>query len=190
MEVVSLASSSDSQRNEEQRSSIEENLNLGLADFPPLSNSLGENGSRIENPRSVSKLGLNGVWSSFLPNENANGKSNEVSPMIYQPAVMMGDKEGVPISSEILQEEVKACEELVIGYCVGRKLPFSMVKKATDELWKTKSEVSITLHSSNSFVFKFMNVDDRNLALDKGAFYIGKSLFIVRPWSPWIENSI
>lgn len=40
MEVVSLASSSDSQRNEEQRSSIEENLNLGLADFPPLSNSL------------------------------------------------------------------------------------------------------------------------------------------------------
>lgn len=78
----------------------------------------------------------------------------------------------------------------MIGYCVGRKLPFSMVKKATDELWKTKSEVSITLHSSNSFVFKFINVGDRNLALDKGAFYIGKSLFIVRPWSPWIENSI
>lgn len=53
-----------------------------------------------------------------------------------------------------------------------------------------KTEVSITLHSSNTFVFKFLNTDDRNLALDYGAFYIGSNLFVVRPWSPLIENSI
>ncbi|XP_026450912.1 uncharacterized protein LOC113351056 [Papaver somniferum] len=102
----------------------------------------------------------------------------------------MEGEEAVSISSEILHQKIKECEELAIGYVVGHKLSYSMVKEATTKVWKTISEVSITLHSSNSFVFKFLNSEDRNLALDHGGFYIYGSLFVVRPWSPLIENSI
>lgn len=60
--------------------------------------------------------------------------------MIYQSPVMMEGEEAVSISSEILHQKIKECEELAIGYFVGRKHSYSMVKEATTKVWKTKSE--------------------------------------------------
>ncbi|RZC49553.1 hypothetical protein C5167_017984 [Papaver somniferum] len=66
----------------------------------------------------------------------------------------MEGEEAVSISSEILHQKIKECEELAIGYVVGHKLSYSMVKEATTKVWKTISE--------------FLNSEDRNLALDHG----------------------
>ncbi|XP_026415955.1 uncharacterized protein LOC113311331 isoform X1 [Papaver somniferum] len=183
MEERSVLVSRGFQGNKQQSSSSDSGLSLGLVDFPLLNS----NGGKEDNPRCV-------LQNNFRGNQ-ANGCSQiigctEDNTLIYQSPVMMEGEEAVSISSEILHQKIKECEELAIGYFVGRKHSYSMAKEATTKVWKTKSEVSITLHSSNSFVFKFLNSEDRNLALDHGAFYISSSLFVVRPWSPLIENSI
>ncbi|XP_026444822.1 uncharacterized protein LOC113345235 [Papaver somniferum] len=189
MEGRSVVISSNFQGNKEQSSSPDSGLNLGLVDFPLLN----PNGGKEDNPRRAPTLQTNfrenhvDDWSSLFPNK----KNAEENPLIYQSPVMMEGMKAVSISSEILHQKLKECKELAIGYFIGRKLSYSMVKDAAAKVWMTKSEVSITLHSSNSFVFKFLNSEDRNLALDHGAFYIsGSFFFVVRPWSPLIENSI
>lgn len=109
---------------------------MDLVNFPLLNT----NGGNEDNPKSVLQNNFRGNqandWSCLFPNK----KSTDENPLIYQSPVIMEGEEAVSISSEILHQKIKECEELAIGYVVGHKLSYSMVKEATTKVWKTKSE--------------------------------------------------
>ncbi|XP_026377579.1 uncharacterized protein LOC113271871 [Papaver somniferum] len=92
--------------------------------------------------------------------------------------------------SENLPAGMKNCEDLVVGFFVGKHLSFSAVKLGVSKMWKLKSEVSIKLHGDCAFIFKFSDAEDRKKVLESGSFYITNTLFTLRPWTHLIEKSI
>lgn len=136
--------------------------------------------SGIENK----KIGPRMNWSSMFPSSKS---SIEDRCLDFQSSVVMEGNKGVDLSSKKFEEQTKKCEHLVIGFFVGPRLSFSLVQDAVTKLWKLKSEVRISIHGDNAFVFNFVNEEDRRVSLEQGAFCIDKKLFFVRPWCPLIE---
>ncbi|XP_026421346.1 uncharacterized protein LOC113317443 [Papaver somniferum] len=77
-----------------------------------------------------------------------------------------------------------------VGYFVGKNPPFLVVKENLNNQWNTKGEVSMTIHGKQAFLFKFSHEDDRKMVLELGSVHIGSKLFLIRPWTPFIEQQL
>lgn len=89
-----------------------------------------------------------------------------------------------------LKEDVRICENLVVGCLVGKRFPFLMVKHTVHRIWKLKGELQIALHGDRVFVFYFDSDEDINTVLEHGCLFIRDQLFVVRPWTPMIEKEL
>ncbi|XP_026458833.1 uncharacterized protein LOC113359390 [Papaver somniferum] len=99
-------------------------------------------------------------------------------------------KKSMDIPYEIFNEDIKLCEDKVIGAFVGRRLPFNWVHNAINRAWKTKGNIQMTIHSESIFIFDFNCPEDRARALEMGSIFISNRLFIITPWSRPVEQEI
>lgn len=156
-----------------------------MEDFPRLpSSSLPiENGGfsifetfRSENNwSSVLKAPVSVSPSTKLVFEEPKNPAGEITPLF---------------SSGELQPHIESCENYVVWYFVGKKLHFLVVKENLKNQRKTKGEVSMTIHGEQAFLFKFSHEDDRKMVLELGSVHIRSKLFLIPPWTPFIEQQI
>lgn len=110
--------------------------------------------------------------------------------MKFFPLAELNVKRLVDYAAGDFSTGIKICEEYVVGFCVGKRLSFPVIKEAVSKLWNLKNEVSIKLHGSCAFIFEFKEDEDRRKVLELGSFDISKCLFFVRPWSSLTESTI
>lgn len=104
--------------------------------------------------------------------------------------MLMAQNKGVGLSSKNFQEQTKECEKLVIGFFAGRRSSFHVFEEEIKKVWKPKSQVAISIHGTKAFVFNFSLEEDRKSDHEHGSSHLAGKLFIVRPWTLLIEQSI
>lgn len=107
-----------------------------------------------------------------------------VSPGLVEGSKMMG------FSDEEIAEDVRRCEDLVVGCFVGKILSFLQVKNTVHRVWNLKGKLKMTLHGDNIFVFEFDSEANRMTTFEHGCFFISGQLFVVRSWSLMIEQDL
>ncbi|OVA15714.1 protein of unknown function DUF4283 [Macleaya cordata] len=126
-------------------------------------------------------------WVSLFASSKRLSSSAVLS---FIPPTSVEGKLMVTISSDDYKEQIRTCDEFLIGSFVGRRLPYSLVKESLVKVWGLKGEFSLTIHGQSAFVFKFSCDEDRQMALEHGPVYIANRLFIVRTWQPFLEQEI
>lgn len=171
-------------------------LNNGIEDFPRLiiaAPSIGASGVKVSNPSSSNqgtsqefreestgiKSNNNGYGMNWSFLFTISESSVEDFSLDFQTSVVMEGNKGVDLSSKNFEDQTKKCEHLVICFFAGNRLSYPVVQKAVTKIWNLKSEVRISIHGDNAFVFNFVNEEDRRAALEQGAFLIGKKLFLL-----------
>ncbi|KAF5180882.1 Rna exonuclease [Thalictrum thalictroides] len=81
----------------------------------------------------------------------------------------------------------KEWEDMIVGYFVDKKLPYSLVKSIVEKRWKLEGQVEILL-DGDLFYFNFKKPEDRDYVLDEGSFHMLGKLFIIRPWTRSVEE--
>ncbi|OVA05081.1 protein of unknown function DUF4283 [Macleaya cordata] len=130
---------------------------------------------------------------SIVPWVSLFASSKRLSPSValsFIPPSAVDGQLTVTISTEDYNEQIRACEELLIGSFVGRRLPFTLVRDSLAKVWGLRGDFSLTIHGQSAFVFKFSCDEDRQNALEHGPVYIANRLFILRPWQPFLEHEI
>ncbi|KAF6153056.1 hypothetical protein GIB67_034778 [Kingdonia uniflora] len=92
------------------------------------------------------------------------------------------------IKSSKFADEIKAYESFPVGYFVGKRMDFNFVKESLTRIWSTKADFDMKLQNNNLFLFQFANEKDRENALELGSQYVANRLFVIRPWSLYIEK--
>ncbi|XP_026437146.1 uncharacterized protein LOC113335253 [Papaver somniferum] len=113
-----------------------------------------------------------------------------VTPLKYTPPVEVDGKVLVAAQTDTASARMERCENLVVGFFVGKRLSFAAVQLAVSKLWKFNKEVSIKLYSDCAFIFEFNDDEDRKKVLDTGSFLISNKLFTLKPWSHMMEKCI
>lgn len=163
-------------------------------DFP----TLGEDSGGVSQDASAKKensLGVSsenpkiGKWRSLFGDKGNNDSSSNCKLPFHKPQSINGKLISV-ISPEDLVDEIRVCDKFLVGYFVGRKLPFHIVKESMDKAWKLKGNYRLTIHEESMYVFEFDLDEDRVIAVELWFVTILNSLFLIRPWQAFIEQDI
>ncbi|XP_026459012.1 uncharacterized protein LOC113359628 [Papaver somniferum] len=147
----------------------------------------GANSSRKESQGFQHKASSEFLWSDMFV------KKKELSPDVsidFNSPGFIDDKEVADVLEEDVADELKFCQDLLIGVFVGKKFPYMMVKNAVLRAWKPKGAMQMTIHGESNYVFEFDNEEDRVAAIEYGPVFIASQMFLVRPWHPLIEQEI
>lgn len=82
----------------------------------------------------------------------------------------------------MISTNIRCWKENLVGFFVGRRLAFPVVKKAMELNWKLRKPLNLTL-KWNLF---HMNIEDeaqRRDIIEKGSVFIGGKVFNIVPWS-------
>lgn len=104
----------------------------------------------------------------------------------YIPPTMVDGKPVVTISEEILEDTNPLWLECIVGYFVGKKLPFKLTEKAVQSLWGPQ----VTDVLANTDGFFFFHVPDeafRRKILDGGPITIFRVPMILQQWHPSLK---
>ena len=91
------------------------------------------------------------------------------------------------VPKALADEGKKDWEPTIVGYFIGKNLPYSLVTSSTERLW-AKFGLFDTLANDNSFYFfTFSNEATRDAVLEGGPWYIAGHPFILQPWKPYLK---
>ncbi|KAF5208029.1 zinc ion binding / nucleic acid binding protein, partial [Thalictrum thalictroides] len=122
------------------------------------------------------------VWANLFRSDK--GESFNVDLYQYEPCYENGVAK-CPI--DILEKGDKEWKEYIVGFFMGRRLPYPMVKEALKKQWKVKGNYEIAT-DEDFFYFKFSNDEDRRVVMDQGPVFIAGRIFILKPWNNSIES--
>ncbi|GAV90749.1 DUF4283 domain-containing protein [Cephalotus follicularis] len=77
------------------------------------------------------------------------------------------------LPEKVLEEGAKKWEPALVGFFVGKKIPFWSLHSALNKKWSDAGKFSIHIAENGIFVFKCESVEVRNWILDNG------------PWDVW-----
>ncbi|KAF9588459.1 hypothetical protein IFM89_010218 [Coptis chinensis] len=89
-----------------------------------------------------------------------------------------GAGDALVIEDQVFEEGAKEWEDRVVGFFLGKKLPYTMVKTNVSKRWNLKGDFDLAL-DGYIYYFKFYNNEDRESVLDNGSFYIAQKLFVI-----------
>ncbi|KAF5183443.1 zinc ion binding / nucleic acid binding protein [Thalictrum thalictroides] len=122
-------------------------------------------------------------WSDLFSTKKSgsflNSKLKKFLP-IYQDGIAV-------VPQNIISKGIQQWEDLLVGYFIEKKLPFSIVKNTLTNFWKLKGSFSIS-SDQDLFYFKFNSLEDKKKVLDEGPIFIGGRFFVIRQWSKEIEK--
>ncbi|GAV92308.1 DUF4283 domain-containing protein [Cephalotus follicularis] len=108
------------------------------------------------------------VWSHYFQNPN-----REAQKLTYiAPAIVDGESMA-ELPEEVLEEGAKEWEHALVGFFVGKKIPFRSLQSVLNKKWSVAGKFSIHTTDNGISVFKCETVEVRNWILDNG------------PWDVW-----
>ncbi|XP_026417025.1 uncharacterized protein LOC113312490 [Papaver somniferum] len=132
-------------------------------------------------------IGSPAAWSSLFDQKKESVISADMEFYSYP---ILDVKKNMDIPYEVFNDDIRQCEDKVIGAFVGRRLPFNWVRNAVNRAWKPKGNLQMTIHGESMFIFDFQSAEDRTRALEMGSMFISNRLFIIKPWSRKVEQEI
>ncbi|XP_031251021.1 uncharacterized protein LOC116108917 [Pistacia vera] len=72
----------------------------------------------------------------------------------------------------------------LVGFFLGRRLPFSLVKGFIDRNWKCFGKVCVVSNGVGGFIMKFDNESSKDEALEGGPWHIGGQPLFLKKWRP------
>ncbi|KAF8394791.1 hypothetical protein HHK36_018727 [Tetracentron sinense] len=85
-------------------------------------------------------------------------------------------------SEEQLEEGLAEWRSSLVGFFVGPKPSFYVMKSTVERIWKLKGAVEVFSLDNGFFIFKLNCVEDKERILEGGPWYIRNSPLILREW--------
>ncbi|KAF5206107.1 Rna exonuclease [Thalictrum thalictroides] len=136
-------------------------------------------GARMKNP-----LCWNTLFSKGSVDKNCN--------LEWINTEMEDDVSVVP--REIIDHGVEYWKNYLVGYFVGKRMPYFLVKRTIEKEWKLKGGLEITT-DGKIYYFKFTEEEDKNDVLERGhalfpslenyreGMEIERGILVIRPWT-------
>ncbi|KAF7851182.1 hypothetical protein BT93_L4366, partial [Corymbia citriodora subsp. variegata] len=102
-----------------------------------------------------------------------------------QPSSIDG-RQVVKISEETLDTTDPKWFECLVGYLVGKKLPFKLVETALKNAWGSKL-VELKANDQGFFFFRIPDAEFQRKTLDEGPLTVTRVPLILQQWSPLLE---
>ncbi|GAV74308.1 DUF4283 domain-containing protein, partial [Cephalotus follicularis] len=77
---------------------------------------------------------------------------------------------------------VKEWSNALVGYFVGKRIPFKIVKEHLEKKWRKWGGVSVITRGNETFLFKFDNCTARDLVLSNGPWEVWDAYLALRRW--------
>lgn len=90
----------------------------------------------------------------------------------------------VRITDELKQKIRALWAKALIVKLYGRTVGFNFLQQKISALWKPKGRLDIVDLSKDFYLVKFLVMEDYDLVLDKGPWFIGEHFLSIRPWVP------
>ena len=89
--------------------------------------------------------------------------------------------------NELISEGSKAWDNTLIGYFIGKKLPFSLVKNFYSKLWDKAGLCDIFAIELGYFFFKFSTKEESEAVLEGGPWHLAGQPIILKNWHIGLE---
>ncbi|KAF5208044.1 zinc ion binding / nucleic acid binding protein [Thalictrum thalictroides] len=120
-------------------------------------------------------------WATLFRNER--GKNSSVDLLHYDPEYINGMAK---CPQDVLDLGEKEWNDYLVGFFMGKRLPYPVVKEALAKQWKAKGSYDVAT-DEDFFYFKFSQEEDKRSVMELGPIFIAGMIFIVKPWSSGIE---
>ncbi|GAV70613.1 DUF4283 domain-containing protein [Cephalotus follicularis] len=84
---------------------------------------------------------------------------------------------------------VKEWSNALVGYFVGKRIPFMIVKEQLEKKWRKWGGVSVIIGDNETFLFKFDNSATRDLVLTNGPWEVWGAYLMLRQWEKGMSLS-
>lgn len=102
----------------------------------------------------------------------------------YEPPTLVDGGVVVEAGDDFLHAPHPLWSECLVGYFIGRKLPFPMVDSIARRLWAKDGLLETISGEHGFFFFRFANEDARRRILDVGNWIFGGQPIFLRQWVP------
>ncbi|GAV76400.1 DUF4283 domain-containing protein, partial [Cephalotus follicularis] len=90
---------------------------------------------------------------------------------------------------EVFDLGVKKWSNALVGYFVGKRIPFKAVKEQLEKKWKKWGGVSVITGDNGTFLFNFDNSATRDLVLSSGPWEVWGAYLALRQWEEGMSLS-
>ncbi|TXG73559.1 hypothetical protein EZV62_002138 [Acer yangbiense] len=97
--------------------------------------------------------------------------------------LLLADEDGavLEIAEEAQMDGEKDVNRCLVGRVLsGKKINMEAFKNLIDQLWNPFGNVEVELVSENTFMFYFVNQDERNRFWNRGPWHFGKNLIVLK----------
>jgi len=86
-----------------------------------------------------------------------------------------------------IEEGISKWKSSLIGQFLDKPLPFFLVKKSIDIMWKRYGTVEVLSLENGLFIFRFLDEVTRGEVLDAKLWHISNKPLIIRKWMPGMQ---
>ncbi|KAF5194056.1 hypothetical protein FRX31_016361 [Thalictrum thalictroides] len=122
------------------------------------------------------------AWAKLIRKDQ--GQNTEIDLIQYKPEYVDGIAK-CPL--DILAKGEEEWNDYLVGFFIGRRLPYPMVKEALSKQWKLKGSYEVAT-DEDYFYFKFVNEEDKRQVIEQGPIFIAGRIFVVKPWSNVVDS--
>ncbi|GAV77646.1 LOW QUALITY PROTEIN: Exo_endo_phos domain-containing protein/DUF4283 domain-containing protein, partial [Cephalotus follicularis] len=90
---------------------------------------------------------------------------------------------------EVFELGVKEWSNALVGYFVGKRIPFKIIKENLEKKWRKWGAVSVIIGDNGTFLFKFDNSAARDLVLSNGPWEVWGAYLALRRWEEGMSLS-
>jgi hypothetical protein len=123
----------------------------------------------------------NAEWRGLFKKEKSMGKLEYIAPTITGGQVFVSPLE------EDVEEGIARWNSSLVGQFLDKALPFFLVKKSVQFMWKQFGEVEVFLVENGIFIFKFSDEAVCEEVLESKLWYVANKPLILRKWTPGMQ---
>ena len=97
------------------------------------------------------------------------------------------ERRRVDIPINAIENGSKEWESTLLGYFLGKKLPYSLVRNATSRFWGKQRLNDLLATENGYFFFKFNSREESEAALEGGPWHITGQPIILKKWTPGLK---
>ena len=126
-------------------------------------------------------------YAHALGNSNGIGdhfsSSQSVALQFIKPNMVDGRIKVCP-PLEVAEEGSVAWRNTLVGYFVGKKLPFKVVDSIAHKIWGRYGLCEVMSSDNGFFFFKFQNFQDACIVMERGPWHMANRPLVLKHWQP------
>lgn len=121
-----------------------------------------------------------GGWKHLFKSNISNMEMEFIEPTLSSG----GTKIKVTLPKEVADIGSSKWSTSIVGFFLGKRIPFSVMKSYVDKVWKKFGHVAVISNGFGGFIFKFHDESNRNAVLEGGPWHVAGQPIFLKKWSP------